>query len=557
MKVQIHQNDKHPAGFVAAFPYRASDVEKIRQCLGFEWDKNAKVWRSIGPEVLLDMQRFGIGIEWISPPARVVAEEFRQNLWKLADIRAQPFDPGQFGFQRQGSEFLANQEAAILADDMGTGKTKQSLDALAMTDFERCLVLTNKTPTYNWLKESQLWHPEINAGVVPEVSGRPRNQFWANPPSLVITNYEKVLSKTWPMDIEWDVVILDEASRLKNTATQTRKVVKKISQFAQHVWALTGSPLEIRLEELYNILLLLRPAVFGGNWYRFADQHVETDWAGDVTGTRNIDLLRDRLGPWMLRRTKAEVLPYLPPKLAMNSYIKMSIAEQKSYQHLLMEFDKWLKERQIQGDNGALVRTVRARQFCCSPAVFKDPDCGRGSKYEALIELLISWIREEDRFQKAVIFCSFEEVLSLLQSWLSSDIRTRYRKEAFLSGGVSAKERTRRIEAFNAGELGNVFLSTDAGNQGINLTGADMIVHYDQIWNPQRMRQREDRLHRIGQKESVKVVNLLMLDSIDVGMYNSNREREELFDEVVEGSEEAYIRKMSGDRLRKIMRGQS
>lgn len=555
MKIHLHQNDKHPAGLAAAFPYSALAVENIKQCIGFQWDPKARLWRSEGPEVLLDMQRFGVGIDWFSSVARDIAEDFRANLWDLTAIRGQPFGTALYGYQKQGTDFLAAQRAAILGDDMGTGKTKQALDALRAVGTKRCLVVCPKTVVYNWQAEALKWQPAFDVAVVPEKNdGNQKNlreSFWKQKPApqVTIANYEKLLLKDWPTDVEWDVVIFDEASRLKNSTTATYKAARRQIRFANHIWALTGTPLEIRLDELYSIFSLLRPAVLG-NWGRFRHHHMELDWGGELKNVRNLGLLRERIGPWMLRRTKAEVLPHLPPKAYQNNWIKMSIAEQHSYQHIMMDFDKWFAEHGYSGmvDGPG---DLRARQFCCTPAIFSDKACGKGSKYEALLDMLREWPG------RVVVFCFFEEVLKLLRDWLAQDLpASDYKPEAWISGDTSARERHRRKDVFNAGQLGRVFLSTDAGGIGIDLVGADMIVHYDQLWNPQKMHQREDRLHRIGQQRHVQVVNMLMLDSVDVGMYTTAQEYQKLFQEVVEGAEEVMIRKLSASRLRRLMRGQ-
>lgn len=551
--VHLYSNPNRDTGLAANFPYNEEHVKRIKLCLGYAWNKSHKSWMSEGPEVLLDMERFGIKPDWLSTEARSTAEDFRQSLWLSLQARQEPIYDEEYGYQRQGTLFLANNKRAILADDMGLGKTKQSLDAVSMVGAGRILVLAPKTLTYNWLEEVAKWHPEYTAGVVPDFKsdskkkGIGRNNFWKKPPNIVIANYEKLRGEDWP-NIQWDVLICDEATRLKNSTTLTWKNVRTISRrlnpAMDYFWALTGTPLEIRVEELYNIFTILRPAVLG-NFMRFREQHCKTDWSGTVIGVQNMDLLRDRIGYFMLRRTKEEVLDNLPPKLPpQNVFINMTVEEEKDYQELLAEFGEFLNDTSLNvGD--PLTKLLRMRQFCCTPAIWDVPR--KGSKYEALKDIIKDW---EGR---VVVFCFFEEVTRLLANWLREDVG--YNPIAYIAGNVDPRERIERVKRFNNGELGKVFVSTDAGQQGLNITGANLIIHFDQLWNPQKMHQREDRLHRIGQKDTVNVMNLLYIDSIDYGMYELNLERQELFDDVIEGAEEVMIRKLSPARLKRIAEG--
>lgn len=547
MKVSVNQNPTYPEGFSVSFPYSVEDVDRIRLCLGFTWNKTRKAWESSGPEVLLDLQRFNIGIEGMSPGALQVAEDFRNQLWRSMEIRAQPVDDVMYGYQSYGSQFLATMPNSILADDMGTGKSKQALDACILVNANFILILCPKTLCYNWKREVELWHSEYTAGVVPDTVndnkfGIGRKTFWANPPQIVIANYEKLRISDWPYEMEWDVLIPDEATKLKNNQTQVYKNVRRLIRRTKHTWALTGTPLEIRLPELYSILTLLRPAVLGG-YMRFENQHCITDWAGTVIGAKNLDLLRERIGPFMLRRTKAEVLPQLPEKLPpINSFVKLSMPEQAAYQAMTAEFNNWLDEQGVSGGGDPLVQTLRMRQFCCTPDLFTE-ELGKGSKFEALLELL------DEIDGKVVVFCFFEEVISRLHSWLGCHPR------ATITGKVPHEDRIPRAEDFSAGKLGKVFVSTDAGGMGINITGANTIIHYDQLFNPQKMHQREDRLHRIGQTERVQVINMLCIDTIDYGMLELNIERGHLFTEVVDGAEEAMLRKLDAPRLRRLVEG--
>ena len=551
LNVNLLANPRDPNGLAVQISYDPQAVSQLRLCLGLSWDKNNRVWSSTGPEVLLDMERFAIQPSWVSGEARQIAEEFRQQLWNVMDARVEDYHDELYGYQKQGSNILAAMPNSILADEMGTGKSKQSLDA-AITHLgaKKILVIAPKTLCYNWYNEVELWHPSVSKEVLPDlINGnsrrKGRDDFWNNQPQVVICNYEKLLAKDWPMDLEWDVVICDEATKLKTATTATYKAVRKVFVHAKCAWCLTGTPLEIRLTELYNILCLLRPAILG-NYMRFKDQHLVTDWAGGVVGAKNIPLLRERISPFMLRRTKAEVLPMLPPKLPpQNYFVKLSPAEDAAYKAFTAEFNNWLSEHGVSGKGNPLTETLRMRQFCCTPWLFTE-ELGKGSKFEAVTEYIDEWPG------RVVVFSYFEEVIALLHKWWN------VHPEAVISGKVTTNkgERIRRAKEFSDGRLGKVFLSTDAGGMGINLVGADLIVHYDQgNWNPKKKEQREDRLHRIGQHNPVHVLNAMCIDTIDYGQYQLYQEELQLSTDVVDGSEEHILRKLDAPRWRRLVEG--
>lgn len=540
-------------GLAVQWPLSANwrhEVDVVKQCLGLSFDKKESAWVSEGPEILLDMNRFGIQIDNLTPEARRIAEKFRKQIWDTIDCRQLDIEAEMYGYQAQGAKFLSIMPSAILGDDMGTGKSKQSLDAASLIRADQILVLAPKTLCYNWLDEVQKWHPEWTVEVLPD-GAKERKEYWSigrDLPNVTIANYEKLQRPDWPDKERWDVIICDEASRLKNSKTVTYKRVKRIAQNTRYIWALTGTPLEIRVEELYSILSLLRPSVLGG-FMRFKDAHLNTDWNGNVVGVKNLPLLRDRIAPFILRRTKKELRKQLqlPEKLPpQNLLVKLSPEEVAAYEGFKDQVNNWLSAHNVSGKGNALVEMLRSRQFCATPAIFTD-ELGKGSKFHAIKEIIDEWEG------KVVLFSFFEGVISKYHEWL------KCHPEAIISGKVSSAngERIRRIKAFNEGKLGKVLCCTDAGNMGLNITGANLVIHIDQLWNPQKMKQREDRLDRIGQTEPVTVMNAMCLDTIDYGMYLVNKERIKLFEDVVDGAEEAILMKLNAPRLKRIMEGKS
>lgn len=535
-------------GFCLRFGYNEDVIKRIRLCAGFAWNKVHKVWASEGPESILDLERNGIPyVPTLNAERRLAS--FRKRLQTILDMKAAPLPVGEFTYQPIGTSILLLQRRGILADDMGLGKTKQALDAVShlITSDPNLwiLILAPKSLIWNWMAEIRKWYPEWLAKIVPDAP-KARKEFWESPPQIVIANYQKVLASDFP-EKGWDVVIADEATAVKNTKAQTHKAVRRIVAETKYAFMLTGTPLEMRVEELYGIFSVVRPSVFGG-WTRFQDQHVATDYSGKVVGPKNTHLLRERISPWLIRRTKAEVLTHLPPKVYNNVLVEMDAAETKDYMSIRNDFLQWCAKReqelqakaldlpdtiedrvdamysQVNTVNSANVLTqlLRLQQFTSSAKLLDYSYYG--SKLMALAETLDGWSGN------AVVFTRFAEMAQLLLASLQLPA------EAIIHGQVKAQDRVTRVDRFNHGELGRVFISTDAGAYGLNITSADLIVHYDMLWNPAKMRQREDRAHRIGQHSVVNVVHLLNKGTLDEGMKLINNDRQDLFQDVVEGA---------------------
>lgn len=546
--------DAFRQGFKANFRYDPVQVANIKKVLGFQWDVDGKYWWAAGPEVLLELERYGI--QYVpTREAEKVIEDFRKRIYVIGQLKQEVIE-GQFGYQTTGTSLLITQQRAILADDMGLGKTKQALDALALVwprlRNRRALVVAPKTLTYNWYdpdnEESEIlkWHPEMPAVNIPEKGPKKRAEFYEkllqNDEFIIVTNYEKLRMVDFPR-IEFDVVILDEASKIKNSQTATWDAVEYYTSRAKYVWALTGTPLEIRLTELYSIMRAVRPAVFGP-FTRFRDAHLETDFMGSVTGSKNHELLKERYGPWITRRTKTEVAKWLPPKLPPNFvYIDMNKDERASYELLIDDFEQWASEQGASFTSfSALVQLVRMQQFCCSQNIL-NLEAPEGSKFEELKEMVDQWNG------LVVVFTQYREMGNRLVEWLGCN------PEAYIHGN-QGKEGVRRGNAFSKGNLGKVLVSTDAGAYGLNIVGADLIIHYDQTWNPMKHRQREDRLWRTGQTRPVNVAYMIYKDSIDQAKRGILEAREALVADIVDDVEAFTKMRFSQKDFMKIIRGE-
>lgn len=548
-------------GFQATFPYSEADVKTIRKCLGFAWEKKKRAWVSEGPEVLVDMERLGIKVR----PTNAAIQRlhaFYQNLNAAIEAHALSAPDEEYGFQQIGTQVLLAQKRGIIADEMGLGKTKQSLDALyknvadalASESPSNSLIVVLKTKVWDWPEELQRWHPDLPVLVLPDAPAK-RKKFWDEwNGETVVINYEKLILGDWPAKTRWNTVIVDEATYVKNHQASRSRALKREIDRAENAYLITGTPIEIRLEELYGLFRLIRPSVFG-SFPRFRDEHLTTDILGNVTGARRetLPLLHERIAPWIIRRTKGDDTVKLPPKVYVTENIEMSAVERDQYQDLLVHFDEWLEE---QGQDliqaNALVQLLRLQQFTSSPELLpdverEDDDIAhssvpwRGTKFLTLQNILADWDGQ------ALVFTRFSTMANYLVKWLHAH------PEALISGDItSAKVRKQRVDRFNRGELGKVLISTDAGAHGLNIQSADLVVQYDQLWNPAKMQQREDRIHRIGQTKSVTVMDLIVLETIDEGMKRTATQRAEFAESVYDGAEDAILRKID---LKGVARG--
>lgn len=527
------------AGFAFSFPYDPALVSAIKQDLpGVQWDKPSKRWVTQGPEVMLDIRRAGYKLQY-TPKALDRAREFRVFIDQLLDVRYQDIQQEDFAYQQVGIDVLQIARRAILADDPGLGKSRQAILAAQALGAKCILVVAMKTLTYNWEPEIPKWIAGASVSVVPDAQPA-RKRFWKewSCEGWVIANYEKLKQAEWPQDVEWDVIIADEATYIKTASSARTKAFWKVARRCENVWLISGTPLEIRVEELYNLMSPLRPTVFG-NYGRFRDTHLITDYFGSIVGIQNQTLLSERIAPWVIRRTKDDVALQLPDKLNNDVYVDLSVAEQATYRRLTAEFNAWLTEhgRDVAEAN-ALTQLLRLQQYTSDPRLV-DED-GPGAKINMLQELIGEWNGQ------AVVFTRFKALIPYLMAALGAH------RDATIHGDIRADDRVARIVRFNDGELGKVLAMTDAAAHGLNITSADLIVHHDLLWNPAKMEQREGRLQRIGQTKTVNVVRLLAKGTVDEGMAGVLAERKELFVNIMAGAEAAAI---GGLNLKKIAIG--
>jgi len=496
-------------------------------------------------------------------------EQVRQRLRQFEGVREADPHPDFHGelrpYQREGLGWLEFLRwfgmGGILADDMGLGKTIQVLALLhkhyrgeesasaEQGEHRPSLVVAPKSVVFNWIDEAHRFTPDLR---VVAYAGAERHELREQfgEVDLIVASYGLM-----PRDVEelsehaFEYVILDEAQAIKNPSSQRAKAVRLIP--AGHRLALTGTPVENHLGDLWSIFEFLNPGMLGSG-ARFSEQ-----LRGGLEDPRNIDAARQVgqvLRPFILRRTKTQVLDDLPSKTEQTLVVEMDAAQRKIYDELrdhyrgtlLERFDQ-AGERVTGGKHGLVVleALLRLRQAACHPALI---DAGRqevgSAKLEALIEQLHELI---DEGHKALVFSQFTSMLALVRERLDAEGLTY----EYLDG--QTRDRKPRVERFQNDDSVPLFLmSLKAGGLGLNLTAADYVFILDPWWNPAAEAQAIDRTHRIGQTRHVFAYRLICRDTVEQRIIELQRQKSELAEAIVDGSEHV-LRTMTRDDLERLL----
>jgi SNF2 family DNA or RNA helicase len=342
---------------------------------------------------------------------------------------------------------------------------------------------------------------------------------------------------------EWSMLVLDEAQAIKNAQTKRARASIEIS--AGFRLALTGTPIENYLEELWSLMNFVNPGLLGSReafQKRFAIP-IERDRDANAR-----QALRTLVRPFLLRRTKAAVLSELPPRTEQVISVEMGESERVFYEALrkrALETIDALEAAKGKRKIHILAEITRLRRACCNPALI-EPGIGVPSaKLEAVIELVDELLRNRHR---ALVFSQFTGHLALIRAALDA----RGIAYEYLDGSTPSAERERRVAAFQAGGAPLFLISLRAGGAGLNLTAADYVLHLDPWWNPAVEDQASDRAHRIGQERPVTIYRLIMQDSIEEKILRLHRDKRDLANDLLEGSETTA--RLSEDELLDLLR---
>ncbi len=401
----------------------------------------------------------------------------------------------------------------LLADDMGLGKTLQTIAHLSLERSQGrltspALVVAPTSLLHNWREELGRFAPSLRCCVV---HGAARHRLWTalGDYDVLITSYTLLVNdlERWQQQpLSW--LVLDEAQWIKNPGTRASQAVRQIA--AEHRLALTGTPVENHLGELWSIMDFLNPQCLGSerNFRRYFREPIEEQ--GDAS---RLQVLLQRISPWMLRRTKDQVAAELPPKTVIQRKVPFADGQKDFYAELRSDtwsdLDSRLAATEHSGEQRMLVLSalLRLRQACCDPSLLGRPEIASGKRQHCL-EMITELVQEG---RAVLLFSQFTAMLALL----GQDLREQGVAYLELTGQTPADERSRRVAAFQAGEAAVFLISLKAGGVGLNLTRADTVIHYDPWWNDAAERQASDRAHRIGQDKPVFVYQLITEDSVE------------------------------------------
>ena len=439
-----------------------------------------------------------------------------------------------YPYQKEGVRFGLFKRAALIGDEMGLGKTLQAI-ALAISKkevfgFEKALVVTPASLKEQWKREIERFSDE-KADIVEGGPMRRRAIYGGNGSYFKITNYEAVLRDGMLIArFKPDLVILDEAQRIKNFSTKTAEAVKSISR--RHSVVLTGTPLENKLEDVYSIAQFLDPHLLSPLW-RFASEHfmLSRHKKGKILGYRRLDRLHAQLKPIVLRRRKEEVLRELPEELVNNYYLDLHHEQQKIHSGYLQSLIPLLNKKYLTPIDLRRIQELLVRmRMVCDSTYLIDRRTHISPKLKELEGILDEMVVQNGR--KMVIFSEWTTMTYLIGRCLS-EAGIGFVE---LSGKVPVKKRQALIDEFTANPKCRVFLSTDAGGTGLNLQAADCVVNFELPWNPARVRQRVGRVNRIGQKSRcINVVNLITKNSIEEKILAGLQLKTDLFAGVFDG----------------------
>lgn len=527
-------------------------------------------------------------IEDIKGISEVILPKFEIDTESLTDMKLQPFP-----FQVMGISYLHDIRCGLLADEMGLGKTPQAIGASHRLWKEgkssKALVICPSSLKYQWAQEIEKFTDYKS--IVIDGSPKEREEQirqWQKDSDLyfAITNYELVRNDIDALErLKKDIIIVDEVHRIKNWASKTSIAMKRLD--APYKFGLTGTPVQNRPEELYNIMDFLNPTILG-NFWAFRNRYVVT---GEKFGQKNVVIgykrlgeLRKKVASHMLRRMKKDVAPELP-EMTINDYHVEMTPEQvrleeklgEDMRELLKEIQEWHQSRPTNNDPWAEEEQVQhpkqgqslgfftmMLEVCDSPELLVMSDSNMAQRYAEGLHSghikspKLDELEEIARDQlaagktKMVIFTQFARMQQLIVDRLS-----KIGKCEILNGTMKPFERQAAVDRFKYDEDVNFFVTTDAGNYGINLQFASVLVHVDLPWNPAIYDQRCGRIHRIGSSfKEVIIINLITRGGIDERIQDVLYKKRELSNQLVEKNdkERAEMNKLTAGLMNKLIK---
>lgn len=456
-----------------------------------------------------------------------IREQLKNNRDRIPGIHARLYP-----YQVEGVAFLAGTGRALLADDMGLGKTLQAISAAVWLkdheDVKKILVICPASLKHQWAREITRF-TDCDCRVI---QGNPasRSVQYRKDSAFFVVNYELVLRDLSVINdtLRPDLIILDEAQRIRNWRTKIANAIKLI--LSRYAFVLSGTPLENRLEDLFSLMQVVDPGILGPLWRYMIDFHV-TDEQGKVLGYRNLSLLRKRIAPVMLRRDRKLVADQLPDRIVQQLSVPMTPEQWEIHDAGLRAagtLAQISKRRPLTpSEQNRLMAALQQARMACNAACFVDKKTEGSPKIDELAAILEEVCIGSGR--KAVVFSQWKMMTRMVED------RLRRMKIGFvrLHGGIPTVKRGELMDKFREDDSVQIFISTDAGGVGLNLQSGSVVINLDIPWNPAVLEQRNGRVHRLGQKRKVQIINMVAADSYEEHVFRILSGKQHLFNNVI------------------------
>ena len=430
----------------------------------------------------------------------------------------------------------------ILADEMGLGKTIQTITFLLTKENKKTIIITPTSLIHNWKSEFEHFAPTLKVGIAHGLK-KDRMDIIKNIDEydIILTSYGSIRNDIESYEnINFDYCIIDEAQNIKNPMASTTDCVKRVK--ANIRFALTGTPIENNLLELWSIFDFIMP----GYLYNLTKFN-----AVFIKDEGQIENLKRMIRPFILRRTKKQVIKELPDKIERRFLVEMNKSQRNVYGVYVEEIKQKLKEnKEIKNKITIFSYLTKLRQLCLDPSVVIEGYRGKSSKIEACLEIINEYIEENN---KILVFSQFTTVLKNIAKKLDKN-NINY---SYLDGSTKAEERIRLVNEFNESNEKSVFLiSLKAGGTGLNLTSANTVIHFDPWWNPSVEKQASDRAHRYGQKQVVEVIKLISKGTIEEKIVELQDKKQNLIEDMIDGNlyETNILRNLTNEELLDLLK---
>lgn len=519
------------------FQYSPEAVEKVKQFSLRNWNQDLKCWE-IPLRIAYEIP------EVLGQQIPQNIKEAYEHIYVKKHVSYNPtlLNPEiiPYPFQISGIEFLSTNKNSLLSDEVGLGKTLQAISTTLHLNCKKILVVCPASVKRQWQREISKFTNKTS--VVIEGSLKQREQQYKTDCMFYIVNYELVMKDLPFINLRtWDMVIGDEISRIKNFKSKTKSAIMQVK--TNFKIGISATPLENEIQELHSIMSWINPDVLGTYW-NFINEYCyfcSNPYGGyQITGIKDAKKLHEILNSVMIRRKKTDVYTQLPNIIHNEYYVPLTTTQQKMYKEINNNIMNLVQKEQY--TENMLNQIMYMRELCNSPRLLNSELLDNG-KIPEIIEIIKQFSPEH----KIVLFSQWTKFLDLIAEELSKE------NINFVSirGDISQEQREENIIKFNNNPEIKLLLSSDAGNMGLNLQVADVLIHSDLLWNPQRMIQREGRVHRIGQKNVVNVITILTEGTIEEKVYALLKSKTDLFNQIIEGEENIKFNK---DIIRKIFK---